>query len=1526
MSYGQKALYFMYLNSPESSAYNVAFTVRIKSGLDTESFRRALQRLVSRHPVLRTNYTVKDGIPVQEVHGYKEAFMEVIDCPETDETKLKQKVLETSKIPFDLENGDVLKTYLFNVSDYDYVLLMSMHHIANDGFSLSILLSELKSLYQAETEGSRIILDSLTHKYTDYVDHQNGFVKSDEGEKQWTYWKDELSGELPVLNLPIDKPRPALQTFNGAVVYFNLEKNLVNQLKNLSKAEGTTLFVTLLSAYNAFLHRYTGQDELITGTPTAGRNRTEFEKIVGYFINPVAIKSSFSENPTFTELLKQARKKVIGAISNQDFPFALIVERMHQKRDPSRSAVFQTFFGLQKIHGDESIQELIVPGNKDAKAVWGPLSLEPFEISQQEGQFELTLEFVEGKDIFSGAFKYNADLFEKESIEQMKNHFLIFLSDVASNPGKRVSETKLMSDDEIDLIVDKWNDTDHTFDEFKCLHRLFEAQVERTPDNIAVVFEDKSLTYDELNRRSNILANRLKKFGVEPDILAGLCVERSLEMVIGILAVLKAGGAYIPIDPDYPQGRIDLMISDSKAKVLITQKNLADRLPGNLPEVFFIDDDLEASSEDEKNIESNTRLNDLAYVIYTSGSTGTPKGVMISHASIVNHMLWMKEVFGFDASDSVFQKTPFSFDASVWEFYLPLLTGGRLIMAKPGGHMDMPYLVKTIIKNNITILQLVPSLLKMLLDEKGIEKCLSLKTVFCGGEALTYDLQEKLFSKLNVEFYNLYGPTEATIDATYFKCGGDYKSKFFPIGKPVYNATAYILDKYQNPVPAGISGELYLGGVNIARGYLNNDELTRERFLVDAFRTAPGRKLYRTGDLATFTPDGNIQFVGREDHQIKLRGFRIELEEIEAVLSAHEKVKESIVIIREDEPGVRRLTAYVIFKDGQGAEAQELKDHLRKSLPLYMIPSDIMILLKMPLTPNLKIDRNALPVPEIPKLISENYVSPALPAETILADIWKKVLGIDRVGIHDNFFELGGDSIISIQIISRANQEGIKISPKQIFQYQTIAGLASVAEFESKKFTSQEMVTGSIPLTPVQHWFFEQGLAKPDHYSHSVLLSVPKDINEKDLEKAVDEMVRHHDALRMVFEEKNDEWVQSNKGFENTERFSVINFESENRIELNHDIDKLNESISLNDGTLIKVRLYKTKSDADNKLLIIIHHLCVDGISWRIFLEDLYSTYTQLTLSGNVKLNHKTTSLKEWSQKLNAFAGTPEFRKESDYWIKIADESFKHLPVDIQGNKSGNTVDSTETISIELEEESTQALLKEVPKAYNTHINEILLTAMILAFNKFSKENKLILNLEGHGREEMIEHADLSRTVGWFTSIFPVVLKIYDKDDIGEAIKSVKETLRQIPNNGIGFGMLKYLSNDIDIRNKLNSIHKPEFIFNYLGQFNENITPDSQWKFSDKAIVLRQGKKDIRASLLELNSLIINGKLKMELSYSKNFHEAETIEAFANDYMSELRKIITHCTADEGGGYTPSDFSASGLSQQELDNLLANTI
>jgi amino acid adenylation domain-containing protein/non-ribosomal peptide synthase protein (TIGR01720 family) len=1018
-------------------------------------------------------------------------------------------------------------------------------------------------------------------------------------------------------------------------------------------------------------------------------------------------------------------------------------------------------------------------------------------------------------------------------------------------------------------------------------------------------------------------------------------------MVISLLAVLKAGGAYIPLDPSYPPERLQFMVEDSNLSILLTQEKLLDRIPNSSAKIICLDRDSEIINLNSSlNLVNAVTPNNLAYVIYTSGSTGQPKGVMISHRALCNHMLWMQKEFAFTSSDRILQKTPFSFDASVWEFYAPLLVGGTLLLAKPDGHQEPDYLIQLIIEKQITILQLVPSLLRVLLDSRGdsriaLTQCQSLRRVFCGGENLPIELQQRFYQQLNhCELYNLYGPTEATIDTTYYLCPRQ-PQPINSIGKPISNAQVYILDDNLQPVAIGIPGEIYISGVGVARGYLNNLELTKEKFIPNPFITqfkehkkhllppasCPLPSLYKTGDKARYLPDGNIEFLGRIDNQVKLRGFRIELGEIETQLEQHPQVKQAVVQVRQDEPNSQRLVAYYVAKKANTPKSQELRSYLQEKVPQYMIPGVFVALESFPLTPNGKINRHALPIPEITTDDRELTATPRNQIESTLVNIWQEVLQVDNIGIYDNFFELGGDSILSLQVIAKAKSAGIQLTPKQIFQYQTIAELETVASKTTTEIAQQGLVTGVIPLTPIQQRFFAQNFLDLHHWNQSVILEV-QNCDRQLLEQAIQNLWEHHDILRANFIKDNFGWKCLIE--ENRKQLSIISYqlselsEDRQKQEIEAIASQLQSSFNLTEGQLIKIIWFDLGKEKSSRLLIIAHHLIIDGVSWRILLEDLETAYRQLSQGETVKLPAKTTSYKDWAQQLQKYAQSDKVREELDYWLSL--KAPPAIPPQSPLNKGGrdeNTVASAATVSVTLTPEETQALLAEVPSAYQTQINDVLLTALAQTFQKWTSSNSLLIELEGHGREDILDNIDLSRTVGWFTTIFPVLLDLEINSAPGAAIKTIKEQLRSIPQKGINYGVLRYLNNDEKIREKLEKLPAAEVRFNYLGQIDQITNNSSLFQPATESTGNNQNLRGHRDCVIEINSAIANNQLFLDWTYSQGLHRESTIQQLANGFLEQLRSLISHCQSPDAVGYTPSDFPQMEFNAAELDLLLS---
>jgi amino acid adenylation domain-containing protein len=882
--------------------------------------------------------------------------------------------------------------------------------------------------------------------FTDRQIRHEQWIQGEVLKSHLSYWKQRIGDSPPVLALPTDRPRLVVQTFRGKIRGFTLPHSLTESLKALSHNEKVSLFMTLLAAFQVLLHRYAGQKDILVGTlirTTAG------------FVNTLLLRTDASGDPSFRELLGRVREVVLGAYAHEDLSFEQLVEELQLGRGHASNhrSVFQVMFALKDAQMPADGIDDFSPGDPHSRTANMDLAL-------------LMEETVQG---VKGSVQYNADQFEDATIARMAGHLETLLLGIVANPDRRLSMLPLLTEEERHQLLVEWNDTEKDYPKESCIHELVEAQVERTPDAVAVVFEGQELTYHELNAEANQLAHYLKKHGVGPEVLVGICMERSLEMVIGLLGVLKAGGAYVPLDPTYPKKSLAFMLEDTQVPVLLTQERRLEMLPEHGAKVVCLDTDWEViAQESEEDPASQATADNLAYVIYTSGSTGKPKGAMNTHGGIYNRLLWMQEAYQLTEADRVLQKTPFSFDVSVWEFFWPLMTGSCLIVARPEGHRNSGYLLELIAAQKITTLHFVPSMLQVFLEDQGLETCSCLRRVICSGEALPQDLQERLFACLAAELHNLYGPTEAAVDVTYWACERESNRQTVPIGRPIANTQMYILDRHLQPVPVGVPGELHIGGVGLARGYLNRAELTAEKFIANPFSSEVGARLYKTGDLARYLPDGNIEFLGRLDHQVKIRGFRIEPGEIEAALADHPGVRQRVVIVREDEPGEKRLVAYVVLKQEPLPTTSELRSFLKERLPDYMVPSAFVLLDKMPLSPNGKVDRRALPAPDSARpQLEKAFVPPRTGLEHLLSAMWQSILGIEQIGIDDNFFELGGSSIQAAAFINKIQEKLAEIIHLvAIFDAPTVADFASYLHKHYSEAVSR--ICGAEPLHSIE--------------------------------------------------------------------------------------------------------------------------------------------------------------------------------------------------------------------------------------------------------------------------------------------------------------------------------------------------------------------------------------------------------------------------------------------------------------------------
>jgi amino acid adenylation domain-containing protein len=1040
LSYGQRALWFLHQLAPESAAYNIASAVRIPAEVDTTALHRAWQALVERHPSLRTTFTARSGEPVLRTHPHTEVHFQQHDASSWSEESLRSTLTEQAHMAFDLENGPLLRVSLFTRAPQEYVLLLCVHHIVADFWSLAVLISELGTLYEAEKTSTPASLTHIELQHSDYTRWQNEMLASAEGESLWDFWREQLAGELPLLTLPTDRPRPTLQHYRGASHTFSLSKDLTAALKALGPTHGTTLYMTLLAAFELLLYRHTGQAEILVGSVTAGRNWAALKNSVGYFVNPIVLRGDLSGDPGWEVLLARVRQNVLEAFAHQDYPFPLLVERLQPEREAGRSPIFQVMFLLQQSHllKEEGLASFAL-GEAGARLQLGSLPLESMALDQRVSQFDLTLMMAEVNGGLTGSLQYDTDLFDATTIEQLASRFGKLLESLVSNPQQKLSEAQLLTDEDRCLLAEV-NETSAVCRRGVTMSQLFEEQVESTPEAIALTFENESVTYTELNRRSNQLAHYLQSLGVGPEVLVGVLLERSVDLIVTLLGILKAGSAYVPLDPQYPSERLGFILEDGGIQVLLTHERLLGLLPVSDVRTVCVDRDCEAIAAQGKtfNPETEVREHNLAYIIYTSGSTGRPKGVAIEHRSAVTFISWAAGVFGPEVLGGVLGSTSICFDLSVFEIFVPLTQGGKVILVKNALHLPLVPATQV-----VTLINTVPSAITELLRINAIPP--SVKVVNLAGEALQSQLVQELYRQKTVEqVFNLYGPSEDTTYSTYTLCKNSSEAP--TIGRPVANTQAYILNAGLEPVPVGVIGELYLGGDGLARGYLARPELTAERFLPDSFGWREGGRLYRTGDLARLLPNGEIEFLGRGDQQIKLRGYRIELGEVEASLCELKGVRQAVALIKKDERGGKRLVAFV--KADAGVSGHELRQVLRAKLPEYMVPQTVALTEEMPLLPNGKIDRARLAEAQIDTdAVVESTSAPRTAVEEMVCGIWMEVLGVEQVGIEDDFFELGGHSLLATQVMSRVREVfGVEVPLRHLFESHTVANLAKAIE------------------------------------------------------------------------------------------------------------------------------------------------------------------------------------------------------------------------------------------------------------------------------------------------------------------------------------------------------------------------------------------------------------------------------------------------------------------------------------------------
>ena len=1564
----QSGMLFHTLRDPDSGMYIEQVIYRLQGKIQVDAFRDAWQQVAARHPVLRSLFIWENRKkPLQVVRKRVTLPWVVMDLRDLDredrERRVDAFVQEDRQKGFPLNRPSLMRFALIRLTEDTHAFIWSHHHILMDGWCIPILFKEVLAFYRAFTLGEEINLPPA-RPYQDYI----AWLQRRDLDEAGTFWKARLKGFTTPTPLVETTPTPLVGRRHQGVhgrsdglaphreERIELGEDVTRELRDLARSLHLTMNIFLQAGWALLLSRYSRERDVVFGAVVSGRPQDlpGVESMVGLFINTLPVRVRVSPGRTLLSCLQELHARQADMMPYSFTPLSKIQEVSELRPD---TPLFETILAFENYPVDPALKE----NNMGIRALDSRI--------QEKTNYPLNLQISPGVRLSIKAL-YDENRFRPETIRRMLGHYRVLLTEMTKGPDRPVSELNMLEPGERERLLVAFNDTDRELEGETRVHLMVQQLAARQPDRTAVVYREQTLTYAELNDRAHILACRIREGDLPPHPRVGIVMERSPEMIIAMLAVLKTGGAYLPLDPAYPKERIRYILKDSKASLALTREDSARDsafLPVPLISIDKVLFDVLRGVQDqgdqdrmpgEDGLPGDSLSRDFpAYVIYTSGSTGRPKGVMISHKGLENLVAWHHRTFPLKPGDLTTQVAGPAFDASIWEIWSCLTAGATLHLLPPDLDGSAEALKQWLLSKKINACFLPTPLAQEMLA-LAWPRDTPLTVLHTGGDIL----QRMPPPNLPFTLVNNYGPTESTVIATSGAISGRGKNSLPHVGRPIHNLRAFILDPDFLPVPLGVPGELCLAGRGLAMGYLDRPELTAQHFIPNPFAREKGDRLYKTGDLARYLPDGNIEIIQRMDDQVKIRGFRVETGEIEGVLLEHPEIREAKVLARQHISGGKRLAAYLV--SSASLTRDSLHRYLATSLPDYMIPPDMIFLDSLPKTANGKIDRKALPAPDSAVTrVKAGYVAPRTGVESTLSRIWGEVLNLERVGVHDDFFSLGGDSILSIQIMSRASRHGLRFTLQQLFQYPTIEELAPLVLTAASSETGQEPVSGPVPLTPVQHWFFEQDMPEPHHFNQAILFKTTSDATPEILEQIVGHLIAGHPSLRLRFAMEGNHWHQEYRPMEgpvpfDLEDLSMLPPEEQTRA-LESMAADYQARLDLTQGPLCRFVFFRLgpkhnpgrnkdqhlNQEPENRLLVIIHHLAVDGVSWRILVEDMQTAFRQIKDGRPVELPREGDSFQTWARRLTAYANSEKIHMDAEYWLKNSLSGPGPLPVDYSCSPEENTSGTCDQVQVFLDPDDTEALLHRVPETYRVRIDDVLLTALVQTFCGWTGEDALRITLEGHGREALMmdthENAspnpdptsnlhgdlDISHTTGWFTSLYPLVLSLENREDPGRALMSVKEQLRRIPNKGAGFGLLKYMCKDEAIVSALQVAPRvnpwPEVIFNYLGQMSGMLSVPPIAGPAGESPGPESSPLAPRDHLLNIGGLIVDESLRVNWVYSRRVHQRETIEGLAGGFLRNLKALITHCLSPEAGGVTASDFPGARLDQQALETFLA---